>query len=293
MSNFIRTFAICTLLFAFCPAPGMAATCSKANLTRCLDSACAINIGANPAARCQLCGTADAGSANTASNGMSSLSVGASASNTLSAKELKSAPTDPGLRYAWATGECMKKIAGCTEEDVTDTYDKLIEQSCRAAGISAGMAELHAAAKKTKTNTACETEITACLNKENRCGGNLTACEDSAVFDRNFSTCAVEVGGCDQFAAGIRTKLIAQRDANVRAADTLLANIVNAYQSKRETELKTAETSCKNNSARDTCIANVCETNMKNKCGVGYESEKSMATLLCKFYDTACDRIKK
>ena len=70
--------------------------CSVANLTRCLDSVCAINIGANPAARCQYCGSSNAGEP-TKSAGMKSISAGASAKYVISDKELKSAPTEPEL----------------------------------------------------------------------------------------------------------------------------------------------------------------------------------------------------
>ena len=56
--------------------------CSVANLTRCLDSVCAINIGANPAARCQYCGSSNAGEP-TKSTAMKSITAGASAKYTL------------------------------------------------------------------------------------------------------------------------------------------------------------------------------------------------------------------
>ena len=108
------------------PGVSVAATCSQANLTRCLDSVCAINVSSNPSARCQYCGTSSAGTPPTKS-GMQSLSLGQSAKYTLSEKELKNAPTDPGQRYAWATEQYIKKIDGCTPDDVSDIYDKLIE----------------------------------------------------------------------------------------------------------------------------------------------------------------------
>ncbi|MDR0741501.1 MAG: hypothetical protein LBF28_01885 [Rickettsiales bacterium] len=281
--------AVCIMPAGFGAAD--AASCSRSDLTKCLDSACATNIGANPAARCQLCGTSSAGSA-PSDTGMKSLSVGASARNTLSAKELKSAPSDPGARYAWATGECIKKITACTDEDVSDAYDKLIEQSCKSAGISAGMLELHAAAKKTKTRASCDTDIKACLTDSKRCGANYAACEENADFDKFFSACAVEASGCGEHMNAIRTDLVSARDSSIKSQDTLLANIIKAYQTARESKLKSAEDSCKDSHAKKSCINTACETNMKNKCAAGFESEKSMATLLCAFHDTACSRLK-
>lgn len=267
-----------------------AATCSRANLTRCLDSACAINIGANPAARCQLCGTASAGTS--ASSGMRNLSVGASSATTLTAAQLKTAPSDPGARYAWATGECLKKINGCTQDDVTNVYDTLIEQSCRAAGISADMAALFADSRKTKTRSSCDSEIRSCLMGEKRCGTDLTACEDDNNFDKFFSACAVEVGGCNEHITGLRADMLAARDANVKNKDAILAKIANTYQTNRETALNNAANSCQNNQARENCVATVCANNMKNKCGPNWQSERSMAEQLCKFHDIACERLK-
>ena len=51
--------------------------CSIANLTRCLDSVCGINMGANPAARCQYCGSSSAGQPSK-STAMKTVSAGAS-----------------------------------------------------------------------------------------------------------------------------------------------------------------------------------------------------------------------
>ena len=269
------------------PAAADAATCSRANLTRCLDSACAINVSTNPAARCQYCGTASAGLPPT-DNGMKAISVGASASNTLTSKQIQSAPTDPGQRYAWATTECLKKISGCTADDVENVYDTLIEQSCKAAGVNAQMATLQAAARKKKTSTSCKTDVTACLVADARCTGDYRQCKTDADFDKFFSECSVAATGCDAFLKSIRTDLIAARDAAVKNADAAITQIVTAYQTARTRRLDAIKTACKQNSGREQCIETVCERNMPNKCATGYESEKSMATQLCKFYDIAC-----
>ena len=275
------------------PNTGRAATsCSHASLTRCLDSACAINISSNPAARCQYCGTASAGTPSS-KPAMKSVSVGASSKNTLSDKELKNAPADPGDRYAWATAQCIAKVGGgCTADDVSEAYDQLIEQSCKAAGISAQMATLQASARKTKSEASCTTDITACLIDTKKCGPDYRACETNTDFDKFFSACSVEATGCDAYIARIRTTLIASRDGAVKNADTLLANITASYQNARNRKLTAVREGCADNSTRDECVATVCERSMTNKCGAGYASEKSMAIQLCKFYDVACATIK-
>lgn len=269
------------------PAAARAASCSKANLTRCLDSACAINVSANAAARCQYCGTSNAG-VPPAETGMKSVSVGASSKNTLSAKELKSAPDDPGERYAWASAECLKKLTDCTPDDIEETYDTLIEQSCRAAGINEQMAALQAAARKTKSSSACSTEVRACLVSAKRCGSDYSACKDDVDFDRNFSECSVEATGCSSFLADIRTNLASARDSAIKNADAAVEQLAAAYQTARANKLESVRNSCRNNSGREQCIETVCQRSMANHCAAGYESEKSMATLLCKFYDVAC-----
>lgn len=266
-------------------------TCSKANLTRCLDSACAINISSNPAARCQYCGTASAG-APTAGDAMRSVSVGASAKFSFTDKELKKAPSDPGARYAWATAECIKKVSGCTPDDVTDNYDSLIEQSCKAAGITAQMANLRASAAKTKSKTSCKTDVQACVIDAKRCGPDYSACADNADFDKFFAGCSVEATGCDDHLTEIRTELVAARDNAIKNADTIIESIVASYQSERTKKLNSIKANCTDNAGRESCINAVCERSMANKCGAGYASERSMATQLCKFFDLACDTLK-
>ena len=142
--------------------------CSVANLTRCLDSVCAINIGANPAARCQYCGSSNAGEPEKSTT-MKNITAGTSAKYTISDKQLKNAPKDPGERYVWGTKLCLEKVSGCTADDVTDNYDSLIEQSCTAAGISTEMEALTKKANAKKTKTSCTTEISSCVINEKRC----------------------------------------------------------------------------------------------------------------------------
>lgn len=267
-----------------------ATSCSRANLTRCLDSACAINIGSNPAARCQYCGTASAGTPQV--GGMRSISAGASAKYNLTDKELKKAPTDPGSRYAWATAQCIKKVAGCTTDDVSSAYDSLIEQSCKAAGISAQMATLQAEARKKPTKSSCTTSIRSCIVAANKCGSDWRACEANADFDKFFSACGVDATGCDAYMSAIRSDMISARDSAIANADAAVQGIIKGYQNARENKLTAARTSCRDNASRDACIESVCENNMRNKCAPDFPGERSMAVQLCKFYELACNVLK-
>lgn len=267
-----------------------APSCSQANLTRCLDSVCAINISSNPSARCQYCGTSGAGTP--PKNAMRSVSAGSSAKYNISEKELKKAPKDPGERYAWATTQCIAKVSGCTPDDVSDTYDKLIEQSCTAAGVSAQMKKLQANIGKAKTKTTCESEITVCITDSKHCTSDYRNCEENADFDNFFSACSAQASGCDEHISEIRSDLIAERDSAIKGADALLAQIVTMYQNTRANQISNIKSGCKNDRAFDECVQTVCANNMPNKCGDGYErTEKASANALCEFHRLACDAI--
>lgn len=272
-------------------AANSATTCSRANLTRCLDSACAINVSSNPSARCQYCGTSNAG-APTAGNAMRSISVGTSAKYNISDKELKKAPTDPGERYAWATRECIKRVSGCTADDVSETYDGLIEQSCRAAGVSIQFTQTLDELAKTRSRTSCKNEIQSCIIATDRCTADFRNCDDNAEFDKNFSACGVIATGCDEYLSGIRSDLIDQRDTAIKNTETILTRIVESYQNARATKLNSIKSGCADNSARDGCVKMVCENHMANKCDANNPDERSMALQLCKFYEIACNTIK-
>ena len=281
---------ILILAFGFLCAPGLAfGACSRNNLTKCLDSVCAINFGMNPAARCQYCGSASAGEP--VSNGMKSVGAGASKYE-LTDKELKKAPTDPGERYVWATNQCLKKVDGCDADDVTDTYDSLIEQSCKAAGISAAMVNLAQKVNTAKSQSTCSTDISSCLINEKRCGAGYTKCKDEADFDKYFSDCGVLSTGCEQYLTQIRSKLFASRNDAIKNADQVLKNIVAAYQKNRQQKYDNTRQSCKDGEAKQQCIAQVCNNNMRHKCELGFEYEETLAGQLCKFYDVACERLK-
>ncbi len=264
------------------------AACVQQNFNQCLDSACAVNIGINPAARCQLCGTSDAG---TEASGMTSLTLGMAAKNTLTAKELKSAPINPAERYAWAIKECAKKIDGCTTDN-TGEYDKLIEQSCRAASIEIQMSSAQTVSNTKKDQTTCESSINACVLSNKKCGADFSACREDNDFNRIFSECSVDATGCSQFTNAIRDTNKAARDTAIKNSAASITKIVAGYKTTRETKLATAQADCKDNAAYDTCVENVCAENMKNGCGAKYPNETSMAKQLCKFQSIACERLK-
>lgn len=280
------------LIFSLFFAPTFAfGACSVSNLTRCLDSACAININSNPAARCQYCGSASAGTP-TKSTAMKSISAGASAKYNISDKDLKKAPTDPGERYVWATKICLGKVAGCTTDDVSDNYDKLIEQSCTAAGISASMSNLIEKSNKQKSQSECSNEISACIVNNKHCSADYTKCKNDADFDRYYSDCSVAAKGCDSFSKDIRAKLIAARDTSIKMGDEILEKIVTAYRTERESKLKGTQQSCKDDSSKKKCITLVCGSNMPHKCDDKHKYEETLAGQLCEFHKIACSRLK-
>ncbi len=285
----IKKIAFIIIGFALVPGIGHTA-CSRANLTRCLDSACAINISSNPAARCQYCGTADAGEPN--DDGLRAVSVGSSSRFVISSRDLKNAPTDPGERYVWASKKCLSLIKDCTSENISDFYDPLIEQSCTAAGISAQMAVLFDRAKKTKSATTCKSEITACMVGANKCSTHYDGCAEDSDFDKYFSECSIASVGCDEYLSDIRASLTKSRDTAISNAESTLLAIVESYRNTRERKLASIKNSCENGSARDACVTSICNRSMPNKCDSAYPAELSMATQLCKFYDVACSTLK-
>ena len=178
------------------------------------------------------------------------------------------------------------------EKGLVDYFDSLIEQSCRAAGISAQMDTLRAAAAKTKTKSSCQTDIQACLIESNHCNADYSNCADNADFDKFFAGCSVSASGCDQHIATIRQELVSARDSAINNADSIIDTIVASYQSQREQKLNPTKANCQDNAGREACITTVCERSMRNKCAAGFASERSMATQLCKFHDLACDTLK-
>lgn len=281
----IKKPVIFVCCFISLPGIAPAATCSRINLTRCLDSACAINISSNPSARCQYCGTADAG---TAPTNLRSVNT-ASSKNTISARDLKSAPADPGERYAWATEKCLSIVANCTTDDVNEAYDPLIEKSCTAAGLAMDMASLQ---KKSATNnknaTQCTNEITVCITADNKCGTDYSKCTDNTTFDGFFATCATDATGCTNFITNARKTIDDTRKNLINATASNLNNIIASHVRRRLDTVKNINAGCKNDTDFNKCVETVCKNNTTDNCA----SDKTIATNLCEFHKTACTHIK-
>ncbi len=279
----------------FITALGIAATfcanaavqqCSKNNLLRCLDSGCAINIGMNPAARCQYCGTSAAGDA--PQKGLNNVTAGQSMKYTLTAQELRAAPSDPGKRYIWATTECLKKLPDCTTDDVSATYDKLIEQSCKYAGVKIQMQTAISNADQKPSKNKCSTSFTTCMNK--KCGTSFELCESDSNFTGFVGECATESTGCDEYIAEFRESFANARKNAYANREKLVQTLADNYKTTRENKLNNARANCTNGTASKSCIDTVCANNMRGKCETS--TEKAMATNLCKFYETACTVLK-
>ena len=285
ISNLIFTGILgCVITAGACAAT---AKCSRTNLTRCLDSVCAINIGINPAARCQYCGTSSAGTP-PSQKGLTNITAGQSTKYSISEKELKVAPSDPGKRYIWATTECIKKVAGCTTDDVSSAYDRLIEQSCKSAGVNIQTTKAIENMNTKPSKTKCNDALTTCIN--NKCGASFDNCTVDADFDRFVSECATDATGCDEYIADFRKSVDTDRQRIYANRENAVQALVDNYKTVRENKLKNARNACNNKTASESCMNTVCANNMPDKCAG--DTEKSMATQLCKFYETACTVLK-
>ncbi|MDR1071123.1 MAG: hypothetical protein LBL21_00565 [Rickettsiales bacterium] len=293
----IKFIGIVFALAALCAPPGFAAKCKISDLQKCLDSACYDDMDSG--SRCYMCGTSLAKKPEKQKYAlgdtpeMKSLSVGKSSKNTISDKDLKNAPADPGDRYKWATAECVKKLKDCSPEDATENYDKLIDQSCKIAlGSSDYEASLKKAAVK-KTADQCGADLSVCLLSASKCAGNMLNCEEDGEFNRNFSACMVEASGCDEFTTTLRDKMKKQRDDMVAKKESRLSDLVRLRRMEREENLAAANRIC--NGGKDACVLEMCGNlpNGLDENGLcGDSEEKIMAASLCKFVDIACDKIK-
>jgi hypothetical protein len=295
-----KIIGICSVIVLFRPFGVMAATCKVSDLQKCLDSVCALNIDLDAGDRCYSCGTSAAKRPEVKKYAlgdnpvMQSLSVGKSSKNTLSDKELKNAPTDPGEKYQWATDQCINKIPNCTAEDVTNIYDKFIQQSCKVAmGDAAYAAALKTASIK-KTSETCNSEFNICLLNDSKCGSDMLKCEEDSEFNRNFSACITEVSGCDDFASNMRDQMIASRNSMVEKKESRLSDLVKLHQMERENKFNSAKRLC-DAGGMDGCILEMCG-NMPN--GLDEDGqcsdpdERMQSQSLCKFVSIACDKLK-
>ncbi len=289
MNFFNQSFLLSAFALALFAMPAIGATCSSVNLIKCLDSVCATNSGANPAARCQLCGTASAGNPVKSAGGLSSLSLGYSSKTTISETEKKDAPSSPGELYVWATEKCIEKNAGCQSADVDKNYDKLIEQSCRAAINSSNFTAANKKSNATKTLEICSSEIYSCINKELYCDADFSRCDNTLDFNNFFNSCQALSPNCDQYLSQIKSDLQTVRSNRGQ----YLENIVTAYQDSRTKKQQNAILSCQTNKGYNDCITQVCQFSMRNNCLDSAGTERMMANQLCNFHLTACDQLDK
>lgn len=280
----MQFFSVIIGVLPVCNAFAAAQKCSQTNLVRCLDSGCAINIGMNPGARCQYCGTDSAGTP-PKQKGLSNVTIGQSTKYSLTDKELNVAPSDPGKRYMWVTTECIKKVANCTAEDVSKAYDKLIEQSCKAAGVTMQTTRAMASLTQKPTKTNCTNQITTCVTK--KCGEYFDNCADDSVFTNSFAECATDATGCDDYIKQLRETIANDRTKAATNRENALTELVAHYQSSRNDRLNNAISGCQNDNNKKECVDTLCENNMAGQCKEN--TEKQMAELVCGFYDRACN----
>lgn len=258
--------------------------CSKGNLIKCLDSVCAINVSSNPAARCQLCGSDTAGITNT---NMQMLTLGTKSKYIISGKELKNAPEEAEARYAWAIQKCIRKNENCKEEDASENYDKLIEQSCVSAGLSEGFNKL--TKEKEKSKHSCKKDINVCLTKEENCGTNYKNCFENEDLDKFISQCSVLVNNCDVYVQNIRDDILKTIENSKKNKKNLVASIIESYKNMRDAKKKEISESCQNDSMYNMCVESFCRNKMKKKCEAGFE--KIIAGNFCNFYKVACGKL--
>ncbi|MDR1826343.1 MAG: hypothetical protein LBQ49_01465 [Rickettsiales bacterium] len=300
MKKLLLLTVVCGLLTATAaPSHAASSKCKQSDVRACLDSACSEDL--EPASRCYLCGTSAAKKPEKTAYALGdspkiqSLSVGKSSKNTLSEKEIKSAPADPGERYQWARRECGKKIKDCDFEDATDGYDKLIDASCKTAlGDSEYASTIKKAAVK-KTADQCDAELSVCLLSQNKCDGNMLKCGADEEFNRNFSACMVEATGCGEFTTALRDGMKKSRDEMVAKKDGRINDLVALKKLERQNKLEEKKRMCNASNGKNGCMAEMCAG---FPIGLGRDGmcadaeEKIWAASLCKFVDLACNKLK-
>lgn len=284
----IKKLAILTCCLAMAPTISWAAPCSRINLTKCLDSACAINISANPAARCQYCGTADAGEPTVTMRSVSS----ASSKNTIPSRELQNAPTDPGKRYIWATTRCLEIVQNCTVDDVTDAYDPLIEKSCTATSVGQNMSSLQkkASSQKSKNANTCTDEISLCIIADNKCGSDFSNCTDDEKFSNFFATCSTTATGCTSFLDSARKTITETRKNITKALSANVNSIVASHIQDRIDNISMVNNACANNKAFNDCVKKFCKDGKNGICT--NDTEQKIANNMCEYHKTACKKVK-
>ena len=293
-------FALACVLFA---RAADASRCRISDLQTCLDSACMEH--GNPASRCYMCGTSAAEGARPPEDDrksarmapqMTSLSMGGSSRNTISDKDLKDAPTKPEDRYMWAQSTCLGKLSDCSEDDVEENYDKLLGQACNIAMNDLEFNASILRSKEKKTEDTCNAELSQCLLRADRCGPNMLGCADgdNTDFNRNFSACAVDVGGCDDFTTDLRSRMLSQRDEMVNKRDERVQELAELRKNERENRLQQVTAMCQEDRGFNACVMEMC-----GNFPIGLvdgmcqnQEEARWARQICAFVSTACQRLK-
>lgn len=274
-----KFFAL-SLAVAVLPAMPAHASCHVPNLIRCIDSACIAGLAGDPTVRCGLCGSSAV-----------TLTRRPSANQRASATtlEIRNAPTDPAARYSWAATECLQRIAGCTSDDVTDNYNPLIEQSCRAANVSMSFAAA-ATAPVRKSSAECRRDMIECMNR--RCGAGFANCQQDSDLDRNFSTCLIDTScGSDPEVSDIRNTIRRSRDDFERNRIAAAESAATQRRRARESAAQSAREDCRTGAAKESCVRSMC-ANFANRCEDNRD-ETAMANNLCRFVDIACGKIRQ
>ncbi len=221
---------------------------------------------------------------------MKNVTAGQSTKYAIAARDLANAPSDPEKRYIWATNECIKKLTDCTQDDVAVAYDTLIEQSCRAAGVTIQVAKTSASMGEKPTQKKCETNIKTCITK--KCGASYESCGTDADIDRSVSECAIDAKGCEEYISGIRDTAKSELNSLIEHNEAVLRAIAQKKQQERDTNVNTAFINCENNIGITSCETKICNK-LEGKCTDEYaETEKAMAKELCKYHKTACTMLK-
>lgn len=286
-------FAVCGALFV----GDAAARCRVADLIACLDSVC--TEPGQDTSRCYMCGTsrAERPVVETALGGrrggeiqMQALAVGGTR-HAISERDLRAAPERAEDRYIWAQEQCLARQSDCTQYDIEEHYDPLIERACEIALIDADFRASIAASRVRMTEDQCRRELMNCMLGDNRCGQNMLACETNEDFNRNFSYCAVEFR-CDDFTTTLRVSMFADRDRMIAERAARIAQLVSLRQSERQDRIDRANQFCER--GFDMCVLEMCGNfPIGVEGGVCVDRDENMwARNLCAFVNTACQRLR-
>lgn len=290
--KYIKLFLTSVLLCAPAIAFG---DCSDTNLKRCLDSACAIGLTTNPNARCQYCGFAS--SFDNAASTKTSTNLGSASKYTISNKDLKKAPTDPGERYVWARQKCFEMLDECTANDADRVYYPLILEACQNRNKKAEQKVLMSKSNNTKSDDGCYVAVNECITDDKHCLSDYRNCESDTDFTKYFSDCSIKPNVkqvcTPEYLSKQRSVLIGVRDQTFKTAADNIKRVVKQHQDARKNPKRSDDPRviCKDDTGKQTCINSMCG-NLPNQCAEGFEYEIQMAEQLCKYYDTACSKLK-